>query len=206
MKRILIALFLFMSLCFAGLASAEEAATPDKGDVAWITVATILVILMTIPGLALFYSGMVRAKNTLSVLMQVFVIFSLMALLWAIYGYSIAFTEGNAFFGGFSKAFLKGVTPESLAGTFTKGVYIPEYAYIAFQATFAGITPALIVGSFAERVKFSAVLLFMVLWFTFAYLPMAHMVWYWAGPDAYTDARQPKPPMQRLVFSSRKAR
>nr|WP_317964088.1 ammonium transporter [Methylocaldum szegediense] len=177
-----------MSLCFAGLASAEEAATPDKGDVAWITVATILVILMTIPGLALFYSGMVRAKNTLSVLMQVFVIFSLMALLWAIYGYSIAFTEGNAFFGGFSKAFLKGVTPESLAGTFTKGVYIPEYAYIAFQATFAGITPALIVGSFAERVKFSAVLLFMVLWFTFAYLPMAHMVWYWAGPDAYTDA------------------
>lgn len=190
MKRILIALFLFMSLCFAGLAPAEEAATPtpDKGDVAWMIVATVLVILMTIPGLALFYSGMVRAKNTLSVLMQVFVIFSLMALLWAIYGYSIAFTEGNAFFGGFSKAFLRGVTPESLAGTFSKGVYVPEYVYIAFQATFAGITPALIVGSFAERVKFSAVLLFMVLWFTFAYLPMAHMVWFWAGPDAYTDA------------------
>jgi Amt family ammonium transporter len=131
---------------------------------------------------------MVRAKNTLSVLMQVFVIFSLMALLWAIYGYSIAFTEGNAFFGGFSKLFLKGVTPESLAGTFSKGVYVPEYVYIVFQATFAGITPALIVGSFAERVKFSAVLLFMVLWFTFSYLPMAHMVWFWAGPDAYTDA------------------
>jgi Amt family ammonium transporter len=190
MKRILIALFLFMSLCFAGLAPAEEGATPtpDKGDVAWMIVATVLVILMTIPGLALFYSGMVRAKNTLSVLMQVFVIFSLMALLWAIYGYSIAFTEGNAFFGGFSKAFLRGVTPESLAGTFSKGVYVPEYVYIAFQATFAGITPALIVGSFAERVKFSAVLLFMVLWFTFAYLPVAHMVWFWAGPDAYTDA------------------
>lgn len=151
-------------------------------------VATVLVILMTIPGLALFYSGMVRAKNTLSVLMQVFVIFSLMALLWAIYGYSIAFTEGNAFFGGFSKLFLKGVTPESLAATFSKGVYVPEYVYVVFQATFAAITPALIVGAFAERVKFSAVLLFMVLWFTFAYLPMAHMVWFWAGPDAYTDA------------------
>jgi Amt family ammonium transporter len=190
MKRILSALFLFMSLCLAGFAVAEEAAppTPDKGDVAWMIVATVLVILMTIPGLALFYSGMVRAKNTLSVLMQVFVVFSLMALLWAIYGYSIAFTEGNAFFGGFSKLFLKGVTPESLAGTFSKGIYVPEYVYIVFQATFAGITPALIVGSFAERVKFSAVLLFMVLWFTFAYLPMAHMVWFWAGPDAYTDA------------------
>ncbi|MBP1152757.1 MULTISPECIES: ammonium transporter [Methylocaldum] len=190
MKRIQIALFLFMSLCFTGIAFAEEAPAPvpDKGDVAWMIVATVLVILMTIPGLALFYSGMVRAKNTLSVLMQVFVIFSLMALLWAIYGYSIAFTEGNAFFGGFSKLFLKGVTPESLAGTFSKGVYVPEYVYIVFQATFAGITPALIVGSFAERVKFSAVLLFMVLWFTFSYLPMAHMVWFWAGPDAYTDA------------------
>ncbi|BBA33504.1 ammonium transporter protein [Methylocaldum marinum] len=186
MRRILTALSLF----FTEFALAEEAATPspDKGDVAWVLIAAVLVILMTIPGLALFYSGMVRAKNALSVLMQVFVVFSLMALLWAIYGYSIAFTEGNAFFGGFSKAFLKGVSPESLAGTFSKGIYIPEYAYIAFQATFAGITPALIVGSFAERIKFSAVLLFMILWFTFAYLPMAHMVWFWAGPDAYTDA------------------
>jgi Amt family ammonium transporter len=131
---------------------------------------------------------MVRAKNMLSVLMQVFVIFSLMAILWALYGYSVAFTEGNAFFGGLSKAFLIGITPDSLAATFTKTVYIPEYIYVAFQLTFAAITPALIIGAFAERVKFSAVLLFTVIWFTFAYLPMAHMVWYWAGPDAYTDA------------------
>ncbi|HYE35307.1 ammonium transporter [Methylocaldum sp.] len=209
MKKILTAFFLFISLSLTGFAFAEEptvpadapavesaapaeapAATPvpEKGDVAWMIVATVLVILMIVPGLALFYGGMVRTKNMLSVLMQVFVIFSLMALLWAIYGYSIAFTEGNAFFGGFSKVFLKGVTPESLAATFSKGVYVPEYVYVVFQATFAAITPALIVGAFAERVKFSAVLLFMVLWFTFAYLPMAHMVWFWAGPDAYTDA------------------
>ncbi|MGR8934422.1 MAG: ammonium transporter [Gammaproteobacteria bacterium] len=164
------------------------APTADKGDTAWMIVATVLVILMVIPGLALFYGGMVRAKNMLSILMQVFVIFSLMAILWAVYGYSVAFTEGNAFFGGLSKMFLQGVTPDSLAGTFSKGVYIPEFIYVAFQLTFAAITPALIVGAFAERVKFSAVLLFMVLWFTFAYLPMAHMVWYWSGPDAYTDA------------------
>nr|WP_235281927.1 ammonium transporter [Methyloterricola oryzae] len=171
-------------------AFAEEAAAPvaNKGDTAWMIVATLLVILMTIPGLALFYGGMVRSKNMLSVLMQVFVIFSMMVVLWAVYGYSVAFTEGNAFFGGLSKAFLKGVTPESVAATFSKGVVIPEYVYVVFQATFAGITPALIVGAFAERVKFSAVLLFMLIWFTFAYLPIAHMVWYWAGPDAYTDA------------------
>ncbi|MCX7086463.1 MAG: ammonium transporter [Methylococcales bacterium] len=150
--------------------------------------ATVLVILMVIPGLALFYGGMVRAKNMLSVLMQVFVIFSMMAILWATYGYSVAFTEGNAFFGGTSKLFLKGITPDSMAATFSKGVYIPEYIYVAFQLTFAAITPALIIGAFAERVKFSAVLVFMLIWFTFAYLPMAHMVWYWAGPDAYTDA------------------
>ncbi|MBL8447060.1 MAG: ammonium transporter [Zoogloeaceae bacterium] len=151
-------------------------------------VATALVILMTIPGLALFYGGLVRAKNMLSVLMQVFVIFSVMVTLWVIYGYSVAFTEGSAFFGGFDKLFLKGVTVESVAATFSKGVYIPEYVYIVFQATFAAITPALIIGGFAERMKFSAVLLFMVIWFTFSYLPMAHMVWYWAGPDAYTSA------------------
>ena len=172
----------------AGLACAEPAApVPDKGDVSWLIVATLLVTLMALPGLALFYGGMVRAKNMLSVLMQVFVIFSLMGVLWALYGYSIAFTEGNAFFGGFDKAFLMGVTPESTAATFSKGVVIPEYLYIAFQLTFAGLTPALIVGAFAERVKFSAILLFVVIWFTFAYLPMAHMVWYWAGPDAYTS-------------------
>jgi ammonium transporter, Amt family len=125
----------------------------------------------------------------LSVLMQVFIIFSMMAILWAIYGYSVAFTEGNAFFGGLSKMFLVGITPDSMAATFSKGAYIPEYIYVAFQLTFAAITPALIVGAFAERVKFSAVLLFMFIWFTFSYLPMAHMVWYWTGPDAYTDAK-----------------
>ncbi len=172
-------------------ASATAAVIPptvDKGDTAWMIVATVLVILMVIPGLALFYGGMVRAKNMLSVLMQVFVIFSMMAVLWAIYGYSVAFTEGNAFFGGLSKMFLKGITPDSLAGTFSKGVYVPEFIYVAFQLTFSAITPALIIGAFAERVKFSAILVFMLLWFTFAYLPMAHMVWYWSGPDAYTDA------------------
>lgn len=162
--------------------------TVDKGDTAWMMISTILVILMVIPGLALFYGGMVRAKNMLSVLMQVFVIFALMAILWAAYGYSVAFTEGNEFFGGLSKVFLFGITPESMAATFSKGIYVPEYIYVAFQLTFAAITPALIIGAFAERVKFSAVLLFMVIWFTFAYLPMAHMVWYWDGPDAYTDA------------------
>ncbi len=176
------------SLFHAGLALAEPATpVPNKGDVAWMLVATVLVSLMVIPGLALFYGGMVRAKNMLSILMQVFVIFSLMGVLWALYGYSVAFTEGNAFFGGLDKAFLLGVTPESVAATFSKGVVIPEYLYIAFQLTFACITPALIVGAFAERMRFSAVLLFVVFWFTFAYLPMAHMVWFWAGPDAYTS-------------------
>ncbi|WP_306440747.1 ammonium transporter [Methylococcus capsulatus] len=169
-------------------AATPAAPTPDKGDTAWMIVATVLVTLMVIPGLALFYGGMVRAKNMLSVLMQVFVIFSLMAVLWAVYGYSIAFTEGGVFFGSLDKAFLAGVTPDSTAATFSKGVVIPELIYVAFQLTFACITPALIVGAFAERMKFSAVLLFMVLWFTFSYLPIAHMVWYWAGPDAYTDA------------------
>ncbi|MDY0014332.1 MAG: ammonium transporter [Rhodocyclaceae bacterium] len=172
----------------APAAEAAPAPVPNKGDTAWMIVATALVILMTIPGLALFYGGLVRAKNMLSVLMQVFVVFSLMVTLWFIYGYSLAFTEGNAFFGSLDKIFLKGVTVESVAATFSKGVYIPEYVYVVFQATFAAITPALIIGAFAERIKFSAVLLFMVIWFTFSYLPMAHMVWYWAGPDAYTSA------------------
>jgi Amt family ammonium transporter len=168
--------------------AAPTTQTPNKGDTAWMMVATALVILMTIPGLALFYGGLVRTKNALSLLMQVFIIFSMITVLWAVYGYSIAFTEGNAFFGSLDKLFLKGVTPDSGAATFSKGVYIPEYIYIAFQATFAAITPALIVGAFAERMRFSAVLLFIALWFTFSYLPMAHMVWYWAGPDAYIDA------------------
>ncbi len=169
--------------------AAPTAAAPvaDKGDIAWMIVATVLVTLMVIPGLGLFYGGLVRSKNMLSVLMQTFVIFSLIGVLWALYGYSVAFTDGNAFFGGLSKAFLQGVTPDSVVGTFSKGVVIPEYIYVAFQMTFAAITPALIVGAFAERMKFSAVLLFVVLWFTFSYLPIAHMVWFWAGPDAYTS-------------------
>ncbi len=161
---------------------------PDKGDTSWMMTSTVLVILMTIPGLALFYGGMVRSKNVLSLLMQVFVTFCLIAILWAVYGYSLAFTNGNDFIGGFDRLFLKGMTSTSVAATFSKGVYIPEFAWFIFQLTFACITPCLIVGAFAERMKFSAVLLFMVLWFTFSYLPMAHMVWWWAGPDAYTDA------------------
>jgi Amt family ammonium transporter len=169
-------------------AAAAPAPVPNKGDTAWMLISTVLVTLMVIPGLALFYGGLVRQKNMLSVLMQTFVIFALMGVLWAIYGYSVAFTGGNPFFGGLGKAFLLGITPESIAATFSKGVYIPEYTFVAFQLTFAAITPALIIGAFAERMKFSAVLLFMVLWFTFAYLPMAHMVWYWDGPDAITTA------------------
>lgn len=176
----------------AEAAPAEPAAAPvpvpDKGDTAWMLISTVLVTLMVIPGLALFYGGLVRSKNMLSVLMQTFVVFSLMGVLWAIYGYSVAFTGGSPFYGGLSKAFLAGVTPESLGATFSKGVYIPELVFVAFQLTFAAITPALIIGAFAERMKFSAVLAFMVLWFTFAYLPMAHMVWYWDGPDAIKDA------------------
>ena len=174
----------------APAAAAPAAAAPpppNKGDTAWMIVATLLVILMAIPGLALFYGGMVRTKNMLSMLMKVFATFSLLSILWAIYGYSVAFTDGNAFFGGLSKMFLNGVTTSSTAATFSKSVYIPEYIYIAFQLTFAAITPCLIVGAFAERVKFSAILFFMVLWFTFSYLPIAHMVWFWAGPDAITN-------------------
>ena len=172
----------------APTAPAAAAPVPNKGDTAWMIVATAFVILMTIPGLALFYGGMVRSKNMLGMLMQVFVTFSVLSVLWVLYGYSIAFTEGNAFFGGFSRLFLSGVTPDSTAATFSKGVVIPEYIYCAFQLTFAAITPCLILGAFADRIKFSAALLFMVLWFTFSYLPIAHMVWYWAGPDAYTSA------------------
>jgi Amt family ammonium transporter len=172
-------------------AAAAPAPTPNKGDVAWMLVSTLLVILMAIPGLALFYGGLVRSKNMLSVLMQVFVTFSLITVLWVVYGYSLAFTEGNAFIGGFDRLFLKGVFDPAagtfaMAATFSKGVVIPEIVFVAFQATFAAITCGLIVGAFAERIKFGAVLLFMTLWFTFSYLPIAHMVWYWMGPDAYT--------------------
>ena len=175
----------------AAPAAAAAAPVPNKGDTAFMTIATALVILMTIPGLALFYGGLVRSKNMLSVLMQVMVTFSLIVVLWFIYGYSLAFTEGNAFIGGFDRLFMKGIWDNAAgtfanAATFSKGVVIPEIVFAAFQATFAGITGALIVGAFAERMKFSAVLMFMVLWFTFSYAPIAHMVWFWMGPDAYT--------------------
>jgi len=169
-------------------AAAAAAPAPNKGDTAFMTIATALVIFMTIPGLALFYGGLVRSKNMLSVLMQVFVVSSLIYVLWGIYGYTLAFGGGGSFIGNLDKLFLKGVTTDSVAATFSKGVVIPEFTFIAFQATFAAITCALIVGSFAERIKFSGVLLFCVLWFTFCYLPIAHMVWYWDGPDAITDA------------------
>jgi Amt family ammonium transporter len=174
----------------AQAAPAASAAAPafDSGNVAWMLTSTLLVLLMVVPGLALFYGGMVRAKNMLSVLMQTLVVFCLLGVLWAVYGYSLAFTDGNAFIGGFDKLFMKGVTPESVVATFSKGVVLPEYIFAAFELTFAAITPALIIGGFAERIKFSAVLIFMVIWFTFSYIPMAHMVWYWAGPDAYTSA------------------
>lgn len=174
------------------LALAQDGPVPDKGDVSWMMVSTMLVILMVLPGLALFYGGLVRSKNILSVLMQVMVGFSLIIVLWAVYGYSFAFTEGNEFIGGTARLFLNGVWDPAAgtfayAATFSKGVVIPEISFVAFQATFAGITCALIVGAFAERMKFSAVLIFMVIWFTICYVPIAHMVWFWMGPDAYTD-------------------
>jgi Amt family ammonium transporter len=171
--------------------AAAAAPVPDKGDTTWMMLSTLLVIMMAVPGLALFYGGLVRSKNMLSILMQVMVTFSLIVVLWFIYGYSITFTEGNAFFGGFDRLFMKG-SWDNTAGTFatvatfSKGVYIPEIVFAAFQASFAAITCTLIVGSFAERMKFSAVLMFCVLWFTFSYAPIAHMVWFWMGPDAYT--------------------
>lgn len=202
MKKFIASLLLGLGLSFGGMtamaqtapetpavtaaaeAPAEAAAeapaaapTVDKGDVTWMMVSTILVVLMVVPGLALFYGGLVRSKNMLSVLMQVMVVFSLISVLWAIYGYSLAFGGEGLIIGNLDKVFLAGVTPDSLADTFTENVKIPEYIFIAFQATFAGITCALIVGSFAERMKFAAVLLFCALWFTFSYLPIAHMVW-----------------------------
>ena len=199
-KRLVVTGLLALSATMATPGWAEEVAaqaevvqaaatvTINKGDNTWLMLASALVILMSIPGLALFYGGLVRAKNMLSVLMQVFTLFCLITVLWVIYGYSLTFTEGSAFYGSFDKLLLVGVTPESIAATFSKGVGISEFIYVVFQGAFAAITCGLIVGAFAERMKFSAVLLFAVIWFTFAYIPMAHMVWYWAGPDAYTDA------------------
>jgi len=188
MKRFLSISTLLGGMLAAGSSLAEEVAEEapailNSGDTAWMIVATVLVIIMAVPGLAIFYGGMARSKNMLSVLMQVLVTFSLLSVLWAVYGYSLVFTEGNAFIGGLSKAFLAGITPDSLEGT------IPELLFVTFQMTFAAITPALIVGGFAERIKFSAVLLFMVLWMTFSYLPMAHMVWGggWIGEMGAAD-------------------
>ncbi|MER0238027.1 ammonium transporter [Fulvimarina sp. MAC8] len=168
----------------SGGAGIEEAAvaTVDKGDVAWMMTATLLVLFMTMPGLALFYGGLVRAKNMLSVLMQCTMISGVMIIAWVVYGYSFAFGGGTGYFwGGLGKLFLAGVTVESTAATFTDGVEIPEYLFIAFQMTFAVITPALIVGGFAERIKFSAVIAFVLIWTTFSYYPVAHMVWDGAG-------------------------
>jgi len=178
----------------AEAAPAAPVPSINKGDTAWMLISTAIVLMMSVPALALFYGGMVRAKNMLSMLMQVFVTFSLITVLWCIYGYSLAFTEGNAYFGNWeTRLFLKGIFDAStgafsMAATFSKGVYIPEVVFVAFQATFAAITCCLILGAVAERMKFSAVLIFMTLWFTFAYAPIAHMVWFWMGPDAYTDA------------------
>jgi Amt family ammonium transporter len=205
-----IALGLLLAAGSASLAHAD-APVPNKGDTAWMLISAAIVLMMSIPGLALFYGGMVRTKNMASILAQVFAIVALVAVVWALYGYSLAFTEGshtplplsqsdkpwlgflqglewNNIVGGFDRVFLKGMTPDSTAPTFSNGVVIPELAYMAFQMTFAIITPALIVGSFAERMKFSAVFLFILLWVTFVYFPVAHNVWYWAGPDAIAEA------------------
>src|SRR4051812_39835496 len=219
MKRLCAFLAVLLALAFAGVTFAQDkpaakadkpaaeapkaeakkeeakpAPTPNKGDVAWMLTSTALVLMMSVPALALFYGGMVRSKNALSMLMQVFVVFSLVTVLWCIYGYSLAFTEGNAYFGGFDRLFLNGTFDAtkgefSMAATFSKNTPLYELVYVAFQATFAAITCCLILGAIAERAKFSAVLAFIVLWFTFSYTPIAHMVWFWMGPDAYTSAK-----------------
>jgi Amt family ammonium transporter len=170
------------------VAAAAPAMTVDKGDNAWMLVSAVIVLMMSVPGLALFYGGLVRAKNMLSVLTQCFAIVAMVAIIWCLYGYSMAFTDGgsmNSYVGGLSKMFLAGVDVTTVAETFTKGVAIPELTFVMFQMTFACITPALIVGAFAERIKFSALMVFIALWVTFIYFPMAHMVWFWGGPSAY---------------------
>ncbi len=187
------AALLGLALALAPALALADAPVPNKGDTAWMLTSTAFVLMMSVPALALFYGGLVRTKNMLSVLMQVFVGFSLITVLWCIYGYSLAFTPGNAIIGGLSRVFLAGTfnssTGEfSMAATFSRGTPLYELVYVAFQATFAAITCCLILGSIVERIKFSAVLLFLVLWFTFSYVPIAHMVWYWPGPDAYTSA------------------
>src|SRR5689334_20897783 len=180
-----------LAMLLPALGWADDAPVPNKGDTAWMLTSTALVLLMSVPALALFYGGLVRSKNMLSVLMQVFVGFSLITVLWCVYGYSFAFTGGNAFFGSGARVLLNGVFDSgtgafALGATFSKATPMYEIVFVAFQATFAAITCCLILGSLVERVKFSAALIFMVIWFTFSYLPIAHMVWFWAGPDAYT--------------------
>ena len=167
----------------------EQMATMvNKGDTAWMLISSALVLMMSVPALALFYGGLVRTKNMLSVLMQVFMIVSIASLVWVCWGYTMAFTSGGPFIGGFSKAFLMGVDGTTFAATFSNNVYLPEYAFVIFQMTFACITPALIVGAFAERIKFTPLMIFVVAWLTVVYFPIAHMVWYWAGPDFLPDA------------------
>ena len=166
----------------------QMAGMVDKGDTTWMLISSALVLLMSVPALALFYGGLVRTKNMLSLLMQVFMIVSVAALVWVSWGYTLAFTSGTPLIGGFSKLFLQGVDATTVAATFSNNVYIPEYAFVVFQMTFACITPALIVGAFAERIKFTPLILFVVAWLTIVYFPIAHMVWYWAGPDFLVDA------------------
>ena len=168
--------------------AAAMAGMVNKGDTTWMLVSSSLVLMMSIPALGLFYGGLVRTKNMLSVLMQVFMIVSMVAIIWVVYGYSLAFTGGSPYVGGLTKAFLANVNAGTFAATFSNNVYIPEYAYVIFQMTFACITPALIVGAFAERVKFWPLMLFVALWVTIVYFPVAHMVWYFAGPDFLPDA------------------
>ncbi|MBO9661398.1 ammonium transporter [Dokdonella sp.] len=192
-NRILLCILFAASHLLPALAFAQGAPVPDKGDTAWMLISTALVLLMSVPALALFYGGLVRSKNLLSVLMQVFVVFSLVSVLWCVYGYSLAFTEGNAFLGGFSRLLLRGVADPAagtfaLTATFSKGTPMYELVFVAFQATFAAITCCLILGSLVERIRFAAVLVFVLVWFTFSYLPIAHMVWFWPGPDAYAQA------------------
>jgi ammonium transporter, Amt family len=167
----------------AAAAFAPTAEMVNKGDTAWMLTSSVLVLMMSVPALALFYGGLVRTKNMLSVLMQVFMIVCIAALVWVGWGYSLAFSSGNPYIGSLDKIFLMGVDATTFAATFSNGVYLPEYVFVIFQMTFACITPALIVGAFAERVKFSALMIFTVLWLTVVYFPIAHMVWYWAGPD-----------------------
>jgi len=191
----LLAALAMLAPALAGAAAAPP--SPNKGDMAWMLTSTALVLFMSVPALALFYGGLVRTKNMLSVLMQVFVGFSLITVLWCVYGYSLAFTQGNGwlspFIGGLSRVFLNGTFDPasgnySMVGTFDKGTPLVELVYVAFQATFAAITCCLILGSLVERIKFSSALVFLTIWFTFAYCPVAHMVWFWPGPDAFTSA------------------